>query len=190
MVLRKDKNMAKKHGINTRSIAEELKKQLDVDKTRYAGINLFYDHGDSSKPEVCQPTTYVGNRYGSDATLSSVDIVVTKEKNVFIAVEIEESQIRPKTILGDIFSVVLSDKIRIKGRTYSIKNATVIIAISDNGKGKQFDKYDRLQRHIDKYLKDNPSKSVTKVKIISCNTKDLVRRIERLIRREIGKHQN
>lgn len=181
--------MVKVFGINTRIIGEKLKRQLDADKSRYAGIKIFYDHGDSSKPEVCQPTTYMGRRYGSDATLSGIDIVAIKDNNVFLAVEIEESQIRPKIILGDIFGVALSDKIRIKERPYSVENATVIIAISDDGKGKQSDKYSRLERHINKYLKSHPSKNVTKVRIITCKTNNLVRRIERLLRLEAGRHQ-
>ena len=181
--------MVKVGGINTRTIGEKLKRQLDADKSRYAGIKIFYDHGNSSQPEICQPTTYMGRRYGSDATLSGVNIVVVKNNNVFIAVEIEESQIRPKTVLGDIFGVVLSDKIRIKGKSYSVKNATVVIAISDNGRGKQSDKYSRLERHINKYLKSNLSKNVTKVRIITCKTNDLVRRIERLLRLETGRYQ-
>lgn len=181
--------MARAHGINTKNIAESLKKKLDADPKRYYGIKLFYDHGDSSKPEVCQPTTYIGKRYGADATLSGVDIILTKDKNAFIAIEIEESQTRPKTILGDIFSVILSNKIRIKGEPYSVKNATVIIAISDTGKGKQSAKYSRLERHLNKYIKLNTSTSKNKIRIVSCETKDLVRRIERLIRLEAGKHQ-
>lgn len=185
--VKKKNNMSKISGVKTRDIAETLEKQLNADENRYKGIKTFYDHGDSSKPEVCQPTTYMGRRYGSDATLSCVDIVVVKDNNVFLAVEIEESQIRPKTIMGDIFGVVLSDKISIKGKPYSVKNATVIIAISDDGKGKQSNKYTRLERHINKYLKSHQSKNVTKIRIITCKEDKLVRRIERLLRLETGR---
>jgi len=102
--------MKKSHGINTKAVAEQLKQMLDAAPDRFTSVKLFYDHGDSSKPEVCQPTTYMGRRYGADATLSAVDIVVTKGSKVIIAVEIEESTIRPKTIIGDIFGIVLAKK--------------------------------------------------------------------------------
>ncbi|MBW2595997.1 MAG: hypothetical protein JRC93_08485 [Deltaproteobacteria bacterium] len=67
--------MGKPHGANTKAIAEQLKSKLDAELERFKDIRIFYDHGDSSKHEVCQPTTYMGRRYGTDATLSDVDIV-------------------------------------------------------------------------------------------------------------------
>ena len=136
--------MRKPHGVNTRAVAEQLKEKLDTDPKRYSGIELFYDHGDSSKPEVCQPTTYMGRRYGADATLSAVDIVVTKNKKVILAFEIEESTVRPKTVIGDVFGIALTDRMRIQGKHYSIKNTAMIVAIADDGNGKQSEKYQRL----------------------------------------------
>jgi hypothetical protein len=179
--------MAQFQGINTKSIGEQLKDKLNADLKRYGGIGVFYDHGDPSKPEVCQPTTYMGRRYGCDATLSGVDIVVAKGKNVILAIEIEESIVNPKKVIGDVFGIAIADRIRVKGEPYSIKNATIIIAIADDGKGKQSAKYIRLERHLDRYLKAIPSKTLKKVRIITCPTPDLVRRIERLIRLETGK---
>jgi hypothetical protein len=179
--------MGKTHGINTVAIAEQLKEKLEADPERYRNIKLFYDHGDSSKPEVCEPTTYMGRRYGSDATLSAVDIVITRGKNVLLAVEVEESTVRPKTVLGDVFGIGLADKIRIKGKTYSMKDATAIVAIAVKSKGRQSEKYRRLERHLTRYFKANPSENIKKVRIVPCPIREIVRRIERLIRLETGK---
>ena len=180
--------MAKPQGVNTKVIAEQLKYNLDSDQAKYPGIEVFYDHGDSSKPEVCEPTTYMGRRYGGDATLAVVDIVVVKDKKIFLAIEIEEGTFRPKTVIGDVFGIALADKMRIQGEPYSINDTIIIIAITEDGKGKQSAKYARLERHLDRYFKANPSKIVKKVRIISCPIDDLVRRIERLIRLETGKY--
>lgn len=179
--------MAQLHGVNTKTIGDQLKYKLSANPKRYSGIGVFYDHGDPSMPEVCQPTTYMGRRYGGDATLSGVDVVITKEKNVILAIEIEESVVRPKIVIGDVFGIALADRIRIKGKPYSIKNATIIIAIADDGKGKQSAKYTRLEHHLDRYFKTIPSRTLKKVRIITCPSHDLVRRIERLIRLETGK---
>jgi len=179
--------MAKPHGVNTKATGEQLKYRLDADPKRFRGVRVFYDHGESSRPEVCQPTTYMGKRYGNDATLSAVDIVVTKGRSVMLAVEIEESSVRPKTVLGDVFGVVLAERMRILGKSYSLDNATIIVAIAHDGKGKQSTKYLRLERHLGRYFEANPSHSIKKVRIIPCSTSDLVRRIERLIRLETGK---
>jgi len=182
-----EKYMKKSHGINTKAIAEQLKQMLDANPDRFKNVKLFYDHGDSSKQEVCQPTTYMGRRYGADATLSAVDIVVTKGSDVITAVEIEESTIRPKTIIGEIFGIVLARNMRILDKFYSIKNATIIIAIKGTGKGKQSSKYVRLERHLNNFFKLNPLESVKRVRIITSLAEDLVRRVERLIRLEVGK---
>jgi hypothetical protein len=178
--------MAKSHGVNTKAVAERLISKLDADPVRYKGIQVFYDHGDSRKPEVCQPTSYMGRRFGSDATLSAIDIVVVKGERVLLAVEIEEHKVRPKDIIGDIFGIVLADKIRIKGETYSNNNSKIIIAIEHDGKGKLPEKYTRLERLLSRYFKSKPPK----VRIICCPIDTLVGRIERLIRLETGKLAN
>ena len=179
--------MGKRHGIRTVAIGKELQCNLDANAERYHGIGVFYDHGDSSDPEVCRPTTYMGRRYGSDATLSGVDIVVTEAGRVIAAIEVEESTVRPKAILGDVFGIALAGRMRIHGRPYPIVDATIVIAIADDSAGKQAAKYARLERHLQHYFQANPSDAVGKIRIVSCRTNDLVTRIERLIRLETGK---
>ena len=179
------------HGRRTREIAERLQRKLAEDPERYSGVRIFYDHGDSRKPEVCQPTSYMGQRYGSDATLSGIDIVLTKKGKVFLVVEVEESAVRPKTVLGDVFGVVLADKIRIKDRPYKLDDAVLIIAVVVSGRGRRAEKFARLERHLRKYLsvlnRTAPGTGVKKIRIVSSEPDDLVRRIERLVRLEVGK---
>ena len=179
-----------KHGRRTRRIAENLHDKLQAD-SRYSGVKLFYDHGDSSKKEVCQPTSYMGRRYGSDATLSGLDIVLTHKDRVILVVEVEESEVRPKTVLGDIFGVLLAGKVRIRGRSYPLVDTIVVVALASSGQGRKDEKYARLERHISGYVQalrqTKPGTSVKKVRIITAPLDDLVRRIERLIRLEVGK---
>jgi hypothetical protein len=92
--------MGKIRGSNTKAVAEGLKDKLESDPQRYKGLKIFYDHGKSSRAEVCQPTAYMGRRYGSDATLAAVDIVVTKGKDVLLAIEIEESMYKGLVFKG------------------------------------------------------------------------------------------
>ena len=177
----------KQQGINTRAIGETLKVKIDNNPEKFSGVKIFYDHGNSTNAEVCQPTSYMGRRYGADATLSAIDIVINEGNRVILAVEIEEGKVRPKTIIGDIFGIVLCDRVRIQGKPYVINDTTIIVAIAQDSKGKQAEKYKRLERHLGRYLKSNPSTSIRQIRIISCPTKDLVNRIERLIRLEAGK---
>jgi hypothetical protein len=61
------------HGKFTREVGEKLAMRFRA----CDDIKVFYDHGDSrTNQEVCQPTTYMGRRYGSDATLSGLDIAI------------------------------------------------------------------------------------------------------------------
>ncbi len=95
------------------------------------------------------------------------------------AVEIEKSRARPKIVLGDIFGVTLAHRVSICGKPYRFKKATVIVGIADDSRGKQLLKYERLQRLLRGCFKGNPSKSISKVTIVSTPTDDLVRRIGR-----------
>src|SRR5208282_2115899 len=108
----------KTDGIKTRMIAEKLEEALCANQEQFSCIELFYDHGDKNNPHVCQPTTYMGKRYGADATLSGLDIVLVKGRDAFLLVEVEESAVRPKTILGDVFGVAIADRIRIKQKQF------------------------------------------------------------------------
>lgn len=180
--------MTKVPGKRTQEIGKQLKQKLIDETNKFEGINLFYDHGDSSDPEVCAPTTYMGRRYGDDATLSNVDIILTKGNEVILAVEIEESSVSPKKVIGDIFGIAIADSIMIQEKPYSLKDVTVIVAYLDEEKGKQSNKYQRLEEHLKKYFATNTLRSVSKVRIIPCKKGDMVRRIERLIRFELGKN--
>lgn len=175
----------------TQAIAQKLKRKLEENQDRYSGIEVFHDHGNSTDPNVCEPTAYMGRRYGADATLSSIDIVLVKDKKVILAVEVEESMVRPKVVLGDVFAVVLADRIRILDRSYPVDNALLVIALTASTRGKRVEKYARLERHLGKYIdalqRTNPSTGIKKVRIVTAEPNDLVRRIERLIRLEVGK---
>jgi hypothetical protein len=179
------------HGRRTREIAERLQESLLEDPKRYSGVRVYYDHGDSTKTEVCQPTSYMGRRYGADATLSGIDIALVKNGTVFLAVEVEESEVRPKTVLGDAFGVILADRIRIHNRPYPLDDAVLIVAIATSGRGKRAAKYFRLERHLRKYVRvlrrSSLRTGVKKVRLVAAPPSDMVRRIERLVRLEVGK---
>jgi hypothetical protein len=168
-------------------IAEKLETALSADKERFSGVELFYDHGDKKKPNVREPTTYMGRRYGADATLSKLDMVLVRGRDVFLLVEVEESTVRLKKILGDVFGVAVADRIRIKQTPFALRGAVLIVAVVTSTAGKQAVKYKRLERHLARYFKRHPSKSMAQVRIVCCSSTDLVRRIERLIRLKAGK---
>jgi hypothetical protein len=175
----------------TISIAEQLSAHL-AKSDDFKGIKVFYDHGESGQSSVWQPTSYMGRRYGSDATLSGIDIVIVRNGKAFLAVEVEESYVRPKTVLGDVFGIALANRVRIQGRTYPIHEALLMVAVVVGSSGRRREKYARLERHIGKYIRalqtSSPRTNIKKVRVITTSQEDLVRRVERFIRLEVGKH--
>jgi len=182
------KRMSKKHGANTIEIAKKLTEQFKKDPKRYKDVEVYYDHGSSKNDNVCAPTVNIGRRYGNDATLGATDIVVVSDSKVLIAVEIEESGVSPKRIIGDIFSLVLGDRIKIKKKQYSLKEdlvVLVVVLVKDTGKSSQ--KYIRLERHLNKFIRTIDIKYIRKIRILPISLVEIVERTERLIRLEIGK---
>lgn len=189
----KEGNLSSAHGSMTRQIGQKLEAALRLHRERYPRIELFYDHGLRGNLAVCAPTAYMGRRQGPDAKLSELDIVLLHRGSVFLLIEIEESQARPKTVLGDVFGVVLSDRVSIRGHPHPhpIKNATLIVAVTVSERGRRAAKYARLERllkrHITALQRAVPRTKVTKIRMVTSSRDDLVRRIERLIRSEVGK---
>ena len=186
--------MDKKQGLQTRRIGEALEKSLSA----FEGVEVFYDHGTASSSQgVCQPTTYMGRRYGRDAMLSGLDIVVTfnptgipRLRRVIVIVEIEEHAVRPKTVLGDVFGVALSDNLRIKDHPHPmpIRGVVLIIGVVVEETGKKRIQMLRLERLMKNYFgKKSRGSNISKIRIIPSSYSDLMRRIERLIRLEVSK---
>lgn len=173
-------------GLATKEIAILLKHSLGKD-SELKHLEICYDHGDRKISEnVCQPTTYMGRRYGSDATLSGLDIVVKLRRKVLVVAEIEERTARPKTILGDIFAVVLADNAMISGDACKLRDVELLIAMITPEKGKIAEKLVRLERHANKYIKvlrdSGRSQSVRKVHIEPVSENDFIQCVEKRLR--------
>ena len=183
--------MNNSHGQRTRKIGEMLEPKIEKIKEEYPGLLMFYDHGSPKSESVHRANAYMGRRYGRDATLSEVDLVFVYRGKAFLLVEVEESKVSPKTILGDTFGVILASRIHISGESYPIHNATLVTAITVGNRGKRKAKYVRLDRLLQKFLyalrQTKKGTSVAKIRIVTSNKDDLVRRCERLIRLVVGK---
>ncbi|MCP4648598.1 MAG: hypothetical protein GY853_00775 [PVC group bacterium] len=79
------------------------------------GYNVFYDHGDAKKNKNVRACLALLKKPAkNEHRLSDVDIVVCKEKKVKAIIEIEESSFSPKTILGNILTMMLTKYVAIK----------------------------------------------------------------------------
>ena len=108
-----------KHGQLTAEIAQSLK---------FEGFDVFYDH-DIAGENVGKIVSAIKKEYHREDEFSQLDIaIVDKGSHVATAlVEIEETNDRPKAILGDIFGVLYGKHILFKGTPLKIGKFTTLI---------------------------------------------------------------
>jgi len=84
------------------------------------GYQVFYDHGDPSHYSgVAVIKGFLGDQVAKDNKLAEVDVmVVNEDHDILLLIEIEESPLSPKTLLGDVFASLFSTKfaVNINGR--------------------------------------------------------------------------
>jgi hypothetical protein len=117
---RKDRrNMSRKRGEITAKI---------VDNLQFEGYNVFSDHGTTSE-YAGKIVSTLEKDYSRKDELSQLDIAIVEQNSgkVVVLVEIEETSDRPKTILGDIFSVLLGEYICFNGKDLNIGDFTTLI---------------------------------------------------------------
>lgn len=109
----------KPHGELTAEIGKSLK---------FEDYDVYYDHGTSSE-NVGRIISYFGSKNAQGTQLSYLDIaIVEKNSNkVFALIEIEETSDKPKTLLGDIFGVLLGEHITFQGKSLDVGEWTTLI---------------------------------------------------------------
>jgi hypothetical protein len=114
--------------------------ELTTDLARYLAIvlepnwfEILYDHGDTSQDttgQIGRIVSWFGPEYKSEARLAFLDIaIVSKETgNAVALIEIEETTVKPKVIIGDVLATLLGDRITFKGeRTLDVGPWTTLI---------------------------------------------------------------
>lgn len=99
-------------------------------------FTVYYDHGDPSEDNVCVITPFFGE-FSRDNSLANTDIAIidNKTNKLVLLSEVEESSTPPKKVIGDILSVFLADKVRIRNKAqdkeefYPIEDINFIIGI-------------------------------------------------------------
>ena len=101
--------MKSKDGERTGEFGLWLRRYLEEDD-RYS---VYYDHGDREKdPNVGYVKGFFGRQVADKNTLAYLDVMVVDNDNyeVVLLIEIEESKMSPKTLLGDIFAALMSNQ--------------------------------------------------------------------------------
>jgi len=100
------------HGELTAKMAREISNVWEA-----RGYDVLFDHGYSGET-VGKIVSWFGESHSRETQLSQIDIAIVEKtsNNVFALIEIEETNDKPKTFLGDVFGVLLGDHIQFGGK--------------------------------------------------------------------------
>ena len=166
-------------GYNTEQLGFKLAQEYNG--TNYA---VFYSHGNREKhdsPSLCHPEPFF-DKFSMFTSLSIVDIVIlnTGTRRVELIVEIEESQPVPKTIIGDVMNITLSDRIHIKGTDYYYSSPLLFLFAAEV---KRDQKTERILKELDAINKKLGKNIELLPPILSSNVSDVIEGVEKEIKR-------
>ena len=134
-----------KHGELTAEIGKNLK---------FDGYDVYYDHG-TSGDNVGKIVSWFGEKYRRKAELSQLDIAVVQqssERYISALIEIEETNHKPKTLLGDVFATLLGEHFKFQGKHDLKVGVWTTLILMGKGNGSTADKV-RIE-----FLKTNVNK--------------------------------
>jgi hypothetical protein len=148
------KSLPRKAGSKTAEFGLWLTRELK----EYPQYQVYYDHGDPHKYDnVKVIKAFLGDRVSRENKLADVDVLVANQDNeVLLLIEIEESPISPKILLGDVFASMLCEK----------------FAVNIKGKQKYFEVTANSKLVVAGFLPNLPDKQIDIVKVIQGKLKE------------------
>jgi len=118
----------KSHGELTANMAQKISQAWEE-----RGYKVLYDHGPSNE-NVGKIVSWIGKHYVREAELSQIDIAIVEKSSdiVFVLIEIEETNDRPKTFLSGIFGVLFGEHIYFKRKKLHVGDFTTLIVVGVN----------------------------------------------------------
>jgi hypothetical protein len=123
--------------MNARSLGEqtaEIGAQLEQELAP-RGFDVFHDHGPRAK-HVGRIYSWFGDADAParDTELGQIDIAVVERGNsrAIVLIEIEETNDNPKKIIGDVFGVLMGNRVTFRGTHFGVGPWTTLIVV---GKG-------------------------------------------------------
>ncbi len=174
-----------KHG----RLTAYLGKRLAYTYPRDGKIFALYDHGEPDDPAVSAIRLYLrGFPFDNQSVLADMDIMIAEGNKAIILIEIEETTITPKQVVGDIFAPFFAESLVFKSNEeYKIDKTCLIIGLLTNPAGNAAIKTDRLVntiRELQQSLKKiSFSFSIDKIHLV-CEAEDeeLVKAVEEQVK--------
>lgn len=136
--------MKRAHGDLTAEIGEALRQELAAKP-----YDVLHDHGPKAK-HVGKIVSWFGDAKAPtrETALSQLDIAVVERDSgkACVLIEIEETNNRPKNLLGDVFGTLMGDRVTFRGRVLKVGAWTTLIVMG-YGTGSQQPRNDLLVRN-------------------------------------------
>lgn len=141
--------MARKFGTVTAAIAEALKHEFRRDPA----VEVFSDPKQKRRRMERIPRVYAAPRFEEDEVLAGLDIAVVRGNRVLALARIFEGvQTETSEVLGVATATLLSDKLRVDGRSFLLDRTRVVVAVATSGRGVGQAVFTRLEQRLQAYL--------------------------------------
>jgi hypothetical protein len=133
---------------------------------------VYYDHGDQARYDNVKVIKgFIGEKVKNANRLTDIDVLVANQENeILLLIEIEESPISPKTLLGDIFSSLVSTNFSVRKDeqvNFSVTSGSHLIIASFHPNPERRKNYrDDIRRRIGEFSVPEDSISVDNIEFI------------------------
>ena len=148
---------------------------------------VYYDHGDPTLHDNVKVIKgFIGEKVKNANRLTDIDVLVAnQDKEILLLIEIEESPISPKTLLGDIFASLVSTKFSVWEDSHlefpvTNRSRLIIVGFHPNRK-RQKNYHDDIRRRIGEF--SVPEDSIRESNIELIIESDLNTSLEKLRQR-------
>ncbi len=77
--------------------------------------SVYFDHGDSRRSDVAATKGFFGETVSNQNRLTDIDIMIANRNGeVELLIEIEERDVSPKKILGDVLATILCNRFAVR----------------------------------------------------------------------------
>ena len=167
--------MKSKHGKLTGEFGSWLTDYLN--NNHYQHYSVYYDHGDKeTHKNVSVVKGFCGEEVTRENKLTDLDIIVVNEEGIAILlIEIEESKVSPKVLLGDMFATLLSDRYAVKnngGQFYfdtGSETRLIIASVDTQSHAKRKNFEERVMPKIQELLSGNETVKIGEIEFIFGN---------------------
>jgi len=124
-----------------------------TDPMNTMGYNVFSDH-DPASGQVGKIVSHISEKNQQGVQLSQLDMAIVDKKSgrAVVLIEIEETNDRPKTLLGDIFGVLIGERITFHKKELKVGKWTTLLILGFR-KAKHEKKNELLEgRHAERIL--------------------------------------